>query len=97
MTPQGTIIEHTGEMTRVRFWQEVALRALPAVIEAHKPPTLEVETAAFRDWSQRVSSVCWELAEKMFKGHGPSVEPGIVGHEKYIKDRVSDALAKAGH
>lgn len=92
-----TSFEHAAEMTRVRFWQEVALRSMQALIQVNPPPKASTDTATFRDWSQSIASMSWELAEKMFKGHGPAVEPGIVGLEKYVKDRVNEALAKVGH
>lgn len=90
-----TIIEHTAEMTKTRFWQEVALRAMQSIIAAN-PPKHAADSAAFADWSRTVTAQSWELAERMFKGHGPSVEPGLIGMDRWLDREVARAIEKSG-
>lgn len=63
-----------GEMDKLRFWQEAALRAMEAFIIANPLRTFD-ETNGIGQYTRRASKFAFEMAEQMHKNHGPSVAP----------------------
>lgn len=66
-------IQLTGEMDKLRFWQEAALRAMQSYIIAVPPNTSTGPLSAA--YTKRCSEFAFDMAERMHKNHGPNVAP----------------------
>lgn len=71
-------VRHQGEMAKIAFWQEAALRAMEAYIIAN-PPSKHDQVQGINAYTARASRFAFEMAEQMHKNHGPSVAPDLRG------------------
>lgn len=62
-------------MSRMRFWQEAALRAMQAFIVTNPPQSLS--TSNIEQYAIKASRFAFEVAEQMHKNHGPNVDPEL--------------------
>lgn len=72
---RNTNIRHDAEMSKVRFWQEAALKAMHAYAVTH-PPNFNGQADLVR-YTRRAAKFAFEMAEQMHKNHGPSVAPDL--------------------
>jgi hypothetical protein len=85
-----SFIEYAGEQSKVRFWQESAIAAMQVFLtQAKLPRRGDNETDdSFQNRSRRVAEeagvFAFEVAEVMFKQHGPSVATALERENPFI-------------